>query len=152
MLISIKKNNIKYKYMKLLLFVVVLFLLILVLSCKKETFENMDKIINETNNGQWGLIGHNPNREKTFFKNSFVLVYDYSKYEHDGLEGYLSDKDKQDNVKKYMENLQFDNNTNVIIKELLNSYINSFDRIRLTQKSRKNTIEYTYRVQLKTDM
>ena len=57
------------------LMLVIFFIIIYLYYNKKETFENLDTFIKNTNNGQWNFSSYNPYANLNEYTDSIIFIY-----------------------------------------------------------------------------
>lgn len=128
---------------KVLIFVLILIIIYFYNNSKKETFENLDKFIKSTNNGQWNFSSYNPYANLNEYTNSFVLTYSKSNLENYNVKELL--KYNKDNLQSFYEDLELNNK----ISTLLNNYNNTVNKVKIFDgEFRKVGLEYKYTVPL----
>ena len=89
---------------KCLIIIIIISILYLFLHCsKKETFENLDSFIKNTNNGKWNFSSYNPYSDLHNFSDDFYIIFDSSTD--------LSEKTYNERLKYNEDNLKLMNQT-----------------------------------------
>ena len=131
---------------KIKLLMLLLVFIIIYLYCnnnKKETFENLDKFIKNTNNGQWNFSSYNPYANLNDYTNSFILTYSNSNLVGYNVKELL--KYNKDNLQSFYEDIEL----NSQISTLLNNYNNTVNKVNISDgEFRKVGLEYKYTVPL----
>lgn len=113
---------------------------------KKETFENLDTFIKNTNNGQWNFSTYNPYANLNEYNDSFILLYnDTSTNDIDSMNYKEIMKYNKEKLEKFKNNEEINNQ----IKNLLNKYNKTDNKIANIERDfRKMGLEYIYTVPL----
>ena len=130
---------------KCLIIIIIISILYLFLHCsKKETFENLDSFIKNTNNGKWNFSSYNPYSDLHNFSDDFYIIFDSSTD--------LSEKTYNERLKYNEDNLKLMNQnstTRTLIESILNKYNNSTNNVSIQNTEfTKFGLRFNYRVLL----